>query len=198
MGWRLLSRQRDHGPLPPKRSGVIRMTWPGGGCGMGGNFTPGPMYTSARRCSSSGPPPGTIRARPWTTRYSSRPIASRRSVSIDNTTRGFRSRFWTLRFLGSDAATISPASTPTQTHETCGLPSGLSVTIWARRFDSSTARAESGIAVTTKTVSLSWQLSPGLAPTGPLLPLRQPRLAQHRHPRLAQVAVHHPLDVRVA
>ena len=56
------------GPMPPTRTGVIRVTTPGGGSGIGGNFTPGPTYVSASFCRSSGAPPSVIRAFPWTTR----------------------------------------------------------------------------------------------------------------------------------
>ena len=54
--------------MPPIRSGVIRVTTPGGGSGIGGNFTLGPTYVSASFCRSSGAPPSVIRAFPWTTR----------------------------------------------------------------------------------------------------------------------------------
>lgn len=34
--------QSVQGPTPPMRSAVMRITCPGGGSSMGGNFTPGP------------------------------------------------------------------------------------------------------------------------------------------------------------
>jgi dihydrofolate reductase len=45
------------GPTPPIRSGVIRVTKPGGGSGMFGNTTSGPRYLCARCCSISAAPP---------------------------------------------------------------------------------------------------------------------------------------------
>jgi len=49
--------------------------------------------------------------------------------------------FRTFLLRGSEPMTISSSSTPIQTHDTCGLRSGLSVTMWARRPDSSAAIA---------------------------------------------------------
>ena len=59
---------------------------------MGGNFTSGPRYTCASRWSSSGAPPSVMRALPWTTRYSARPLGLP-PVSIERTTRGSAERW---------------------------------------------------------------------------------------------------------
>jgi len=37
-----LAGHGTHGPTPPRRSTVMRVTYPGGGLSMGGNLTPGP------------------------------------------------------------------------------------------------------------------------------------------------------------
>ena len=46
---RAQERYAFHGPTPPRRSGVILVTNPGGGSGMPGNTTSGPMYVCASR-----------------------------------------------------------------------------------------------------------------------------------------------------
>jgi hypothetical protein len=59
-----------HGPTPPMRFGVILVTNPGGGSGMFGNTTSGPMYVYASRWRTSAAPPSVTRAVPYTMRYS--------------------------------------------------------------------------------------------------------------------------------
>src|SRR5512132_1781996 len=120
-----------HGPTPPRRSGVILVTNPCGGSGMLGNTTSGPRYVCASRCKSSGAPPSVARARPYTTRYSSKPRSFRVVGSTDSAIRGSRRRFFSLRWSGSVAMTISSLSRPTQAAVTCGLPSSSIVTTCA-------------------------------------------------------------------
>src|SRR6266702_4655892 len=61
-------------------------------------------------------------------------------VSIESATRLSLRMLRILRCSGRWAATISSLSRPTHTTVTCGLPSGFSVTRWARPADSRTAR----------------------------------------------------------
>src|SRR5690348_3845229 len=82
-----------------------------------------------------------MRARPWTTRYSRSPIGFVFVPSSDRLTRGSRWMLRSLRWSGRCPHTISSPSRPTQTIDTCGLPSGLIVTRCASASDSSSSRA---------------------------------------------------------
>ncbi len=71
----------------------------------------------------------------------------RPGASIESVTRGSRSMFFTFCQRPRWPDTISSPSSPTQTHVTCGLPSGLTVTMCASASESMTSRALSGRAV---------------------------------------------------
>src|SRR5918999_4077554 len=101
------------------------------------------MY--ARRWRRSAAPPGSIRAVPWTTRYSFRPGGCISVPSMESTTRGFRRTLrsfccFSLRW----PETSSSPSSPIHTQLTCGEPSALSVTRWPSAGDSISARASAG------------------------------------------------------
>src|SRR6266480_4787492 len=103
-----------------------------------------------------------------------------RPVSIESTTRGSRSMFCTFLLRGREPMTISSPSTPIHTHDICGLWSGFSVTMWARRPDSRAAIA-----------------SGEMFATRPDRRGRDKLFTQPVHPRLAHVAFHDPRDVPV-
>src|SRR6266480_34698 len=71
-----------------------------------------------------------------------------RVPSKDTATRGSRLMLRIFWCSGRCAATSSSPSTPTQTHETCGLPSRFCVTRCASAPDSISSRALSGSAAT--------------------------------------------------
>jgi hypothetical protein len=114
---------------------------------MLGNTTSGPRYVCASRCNSSGAPPGSTRAVPCTTRYSSKPHSLTVVDGTERAIRGSRRRFLSFRWSGSVATTISLSSTPTQASEICGPPSSSIVTTCATALLSSSCRAESGSAM---------------------------------------------------
>src|SRR4051794_37391586 len=89
-----------------------------------------------------------MRAWPWTTRYSLRPMPLVSVPSSESVTRGSRRMLSSFRRGPSEAKTMSEPSSPTQTQLTCALPSGLLVTRCASASLSRMARASSGISVT--------------------------------------------------
>src|SRR5512133_2500752 len=94
-----------------------------------------------------------MRARPWMTRYSLRPMPLVSVPSKDSVTRGSRRMLSSLRRGPSEAKTSSPSSRPTQTQLTCGLPSALTVTRCASASLSRISRASSGISGTPRCYS---------------------------------------------
>src|SRR5947209_5471973 len=78
------------------------------------------------------------------TRYSSSPISFLVPASSERDTRGSRRMLRILRCSGRWPLTTSSFSSPTQTIETWGRPSGSRVTRCASAADSSTVRAEAG------------------------------------------------------
>src|SRR5215218_4623426 len=133
----------------------MRSRTPGGGSSIGGNRTSGPRYTCASSCSSSGAPPSSIAAVPWTTRYSLSPGGWIRVPSNETTTRGSRRTLRSLRCRGFRCAVRrSSPSTATHTQVTCGAPSGLLVTRCPSAPDrmSSLALSDSGTAGESTTV----------------------------------------------
>src|SRR2546430_15932243 len=108
------------------------MTKPGGGSSIGGHFTPGPRYATASRCSNSGHPPSVTLARPCSTKWYGSPSSLFSPGTIDIEIRGSRRRFRIFCCSKRCPDTTSSPSRPTQTQATCGLPSGLIVTMWAR------------------------------------------------------------------
>ena len=121
---------------------MILVTYPGGGLGIPGNTTSGPMIGVGEAlqdlCSYHPRSPARCRTRRGT---SSNPHSFVAVDGIESAMRESRRRFLSFRWSGRVAKMISSPSSPTHAAVTCGPPSLSSVTTCATAALSRSARA---------------------------------------------------------
>jgi hypothetical protein len=128
------------GPTPSILSTRIRVTHPGGGPPIGGNFTPGPIYTCANLLQELGRA-SFLDACLAVEHCILRKLHRTFRVSFDaDRDSGIEQDVLDLPILSGVAGDDIVSSSPIQTRVACGLPSGSSVTRGAGRSDKMSLR----------------------------------------------------------